>query len=246
MKHRGLKIFLFNLALSVGCIILFSPGLAGFNPAADSGFKRIMFFVILVIAFALFLIVNYFLLAPPKKVNIVDKAELKAPKDYIKALQDYAYKKEFENQIATLIGQIKRVSPKQAALDVILEQNFSKTEMTYVKFSSTINDVVELFFENTKKAIKRISVFDEEEYRKLLKNELNLPEESRNLKLKIYSEHISFIDSMIRQNEDIITLLDNLILEISKLDEINGKSMENIQIIAEMRELIKNTKYYGE
>ena len=245
MKNKPLKILLFNLGLSAACIFLISSGFAGFNPSSESSFKRIMFFAVVLVALVLFLTVNYRILVPPKKVNIIDNKEMKSPKDYIKSLEELAYKKEFEKQLSVLIGQIKRLSPKQASLDVILEQNFDKTEMTYIKFHSTIDEVIGLFYGNIKKAIKRIGVFDEEEYRKLLRNEIDLPDDSRVLKLNIYGEHISYVDGIISQNEDIITLLDNLMLEISKLDDINGKSMENIQILAEMRELIKNTKYYS-
>ena len=247
MKKKSsnfLKIVIFNLILSGSCIYLFSPGLAGLIPSSTNSTKRILFFVAIVAVCALFIGVNYALLSP-KKVKLVDKGELKAPKDYIKSLQDYSFKTDFEKQISILIGQIRRLSPKQAALDVILEQNFDKSEMTYIKFKTTIDEVVNLFFENIKKAINRIGVFDEEEFRKLKKNELNLPEDSRELKMQIYTEHINYVDNIIKRNEDIITLLDNLMLEISKLDDISSSSMESIQIIAEMRELIKNTKFYG-
>jgi len=241
-----LKIVIFNLALAGVCIYLFSPGFAGINPAAVSAVKKILFFVLLLIAAAVFITVNYlFLTEPQRKAKFVVKWGLKTPKDYIDSLHDLAYKRDFTNQLSTLEGQIKRLTPKQASLEVILEQNFDKTEMTYIKFKNTIDEVINLFFDNTKKAINRISVFDEDEFTKLRRNELNLPEDSRRLKEEIYTEHFTFVDSIIRRNEDIITLIDNLILEISKLDDINNRSMENIQILAEMKELIKNTKFYG-
>ena len=239
-KPSIIKLVLFNIAVAAVSIILFSPGFVGLSP------RRIGFYIALALIAAAFLAVNYILLAAPqKKAHLVVKDELKSPKAYIKSLQDLAYKKDFSQQLGVLESQIKRLTPKQASLEVILEQNFEKTEMTYIKFKTTIDEVVSLFYENIKKAINRISVFDEDEYTKLRKNELNLPEDSRNLKYEIYNEHFSYVDSVIKRNEDIITLIDNLILEISKLDDINNQSMENIQILAEMKELIKNTKYYG-
>ena len=239
-KTSILKLIIFNLAISGICIYLFSPGFVGLSP------KKVSFYIVLLIAAAVFLVVNYLLLAgTPKKTKLVADSELKAPKDYIKSLQELAYKKDFTNQLSAFESQIKRLTPKQASLEVILEQNFDKTEMTYIKFKTTIDEVVALFYENIKKAVNRISVFDENEYMKLRRNELNLPEDSRNLKFNIYNEHFQYVDSVIKRNEDIITLIDNLILEISKLDDINHQSMENIQILAEMKELIKNTKYYG-
>ena len=239
-----LKILIFNLILAGVCIYFFSPGFLGLSPSSPISAKRTFFFVAIVTVLLVFTGVNYAFLTP-KKVKLADKKELKTPKDYIKNLEDLSFKKDFEKQISILIGQINRISPKVAGLDAILEQNFDKSEMTYIKFKTTIDDVVNLFFENIKRAINRIGVFDEEEFRKLNRNELNLPEDSRALKIQIYAEHIQYVNDVIRRNEDIITLLDNLMLEISKLDDINGSSMENIQIIAEMRELIKTTKFYG-
>ncbi|GEM_PF-3437978 len=242
MKNKPsiLIIAVFNLVLAGVCIYLFSPGFVGLSP------RKAAFYIVLVVIIAVFLVVNYLLLAgAPKKTKLVDKNELKSPKEYIKALNDLAYKQDFTNQISVLESQIKRLAPKQASLEVILEQNFDKTEMTYIKFKTTIDEVISLFYDNTKKAVNRITVFDEDEFIKLRKNELNLPEDSKRLKFEIYNEHFQYVDSIIKRNEDIITLIDNLILEISKLDDINNQSMENIQILAEMKELIKNTKYYG-
>ena len=242
------KIVIFNAVFACVCIFLFSPGFIALSPAARDAAKVILFFVAVVAALAVFIFVNYAILAgtpKPKKVKIVDKDELNSPKDYIKALQAYSYKKDFEKQIAVLVDQIKRVSPKQASLEVILEQSFDKTEMTYVKFKTTLDEVMKLFYENTKKAVNRIGVFDENEYRMLMNNQLNIPEDSKRLKIKIYKEHIEYINAVTRRNEYIITLIDNLILEISKLDDLNSQSAENLQILADMKKLIENTKYYA-
>lgn len=248
MKSKALKLLLFNLVFSAVCIFLISDHYLGLNTQAQEMGKRVLFLVVVVAAIVIFVTGNYYILVPPKrkkKVKLVDSEELKEPKDYIRSLQSLAYKKEFENYINILIGQVKRLSPKQASLDVILEQNFDRNELTYIKFSTTINEAVGLFYGNIKRAVNRINVFDEEEYRKLLRNELSMPEDSRRLKIQIYGEHLGYVDDIIRKNEVIITMLDNLVLEISKLDDINGQSMESIQILSELQELIKNTKYYG-
>jgi hypothetical protein len=94
-------------------------------------------------------------------------------------------------------------------------------------------------------AIKRIGVFDENEYRRLINNTLNVPDASKQQKLRIYKEHIDFVYSVVNRNEYIITLVDNLILEISKLEDLNSQSAENIHILNDMKALIDNTKYYA-
>jgi len=245
-KFWGLLIF--NSAFACACIFLFSPGFAGLSPGSDKAYKVILFFVAVLGLLAAFIYINSAILAgkrPSKKVKLVDSTELETSKDYIKALQGYLYKKDFESQIKIMIDQIKRISPKKASLEVILAQSFDKSEMTYIKFQTTLNEVMNLFYDNTKKAINRIGVFDENEYRMLMNNALSLPEDSRRLKIKIYREHIEYVNAITRRNEYIITLVDNLILEISKLEDLNSQSAENIEILNEMKRLIDNTKYYA-
>ena len=243
------KIVIFNGVFSVVCIVLFSPGLVALAPSLHNLLRTALFFAALIGAFATFIFVNYALLngksPEKKKVKIVDNSELAEPKDYVKALQSYAYKKDFEKVIGVMTNQIKRITPKQASLEVILEQSFDKGEMTYVKYKTTIDEVMGLFYDNVKKALNRIAVFDENEFKMLKTNQLNMPDESKKLKINIYKEHISYINGMAKRNEYIITLIDNLILEISKLDELNNHSVEDSQILAEMKKLIDDTKLYA-
>lgn len=249
------KLLIFNAVFACVCIWLFSPGYANlraFPPAGDPSYpfyKVILFFVAVLGLIAAFVYVNSAILSGTKrqkKIKLVSQEQLTEPKDYIKALQSNLYKKDFERPIGVLVDQIRRVSPKEASLKVILEQRFDKGEMTYTKFSATLDDVMTLFYENTKKAINRISVFDENEYRMLLANQLNIPEQSRQLKLRIYREHIEYVNAIIKRNEYIITLIDNLILEISKLEELNSQNTENMEILQDMKKLIQNTKYYAD
>ena len=45
-------------------------------------------------------------------------------------------------------------------------------------------------------------------------------------------------------NEDILLKLDGLILEISKLDDIDSGTLEELPAIQEINSLIEHTKYY--
>ena len=243
------KLLIFNAVFACTCIFLFSPGYAALSPASDKFYKVILFFVAVLGLLAAFVYINSAILSGTKRqkrIKLVNQEQLSEPKDYIKALQSNLYKKDFEKPIGILTDQIRRVSPKEAGLKVILEQSFDKGEMTYTKFSTTLDDIMALFYDNTKKAINRISVFDENEYRLLLANQLNIPEQSKQLKLKIYREHIEYVNAIIKRNEYIITLIDNLILEISKLEELNSQNAETIEIIQDMKKLILNTKYYAD
>ena len=95
-----IKMAIFNVVLAITCILLFSPGYLGLLPTAFTSTKRMLFYVIFVLIIILFVGVNYFfLVGPKKKVKFVEDTELKAPKDYIKKLQELQFKKEYEKPI---------------------------------------------------------------------------------------------------------------------------------------------------
>mgnify|MGYP007101890987 CR=1 FL=1 len=242
------KLLIFNSAMVCASILLYADRFAGLSPGADEAYKVILFFVAFPIMLAIFLRVNTAIVSgtkKQKKISLLKNEELEEPKDYIKALQSLMYKKEFEKPIKVMCDQVKRMEPKVQSLEIILAQHFDKGEMTYVKFKTTLDDVQKLFYDNTKMAIKRMGVFDEEEYRLLMNNRLNITEDSRQQKIKIYHEHIEFVGSIVRRNEYIITLVDNLTLEISRLEDFNAQSAENVHILNDMKKLIENTKYYA-
>lgn len=242
------KLLIFNSAVVCASILLYADRFLGLSPGADEALKVIGFFVVFPVMLAVFLRVNTAILSgtkKPKKMKLIKNEALTEPKNYIKALQSYSYKKEFEKPIKVMSDQIRRIEPKVQSVEAILTQHFNEGEMTYAKFKTTLDDVVKLFYDNTKKAMKRIGVFDEEEYRLLMNNRLNVTEDSRRQKLKIYQEHIEFVASIVRRNEYIITLVDNLMLEISRLEDFNAQSAENMQILSDMKNLIENTKYYN-
>ncbi|MBQ5564967.1 MAG: hypothetical protein IIT39_16465, partial [Clostridia bacterium] len=62
--------------------------------------------------------------------------------------------------------------------------------------------------------------------------------------LKIYNEHISYVYGLVEMNENVLTKLDKLLLEISKLDDLDEQGLENIAAIQEINDLIAQTKYY--
>ncbi|MCR5608485.1 MAG: hypothetical protein K6G26_05420, partial [Lachnospiraceae bacterium] len=94
--------------------------------------------------------------------------------------------------------------------------------------------------------INRINVFDDEEYNSLVRNfgqdlRGHIDEDS---KIKIYLEHIDYVDDLVKQNKEILTKFDTLLLELSKLDAIDSQTFEQLQAIEDINNLITSTKYY--
>ena len=127
-----------------------------------------------------------------------------------------------------------------------------KGEMKFTKFQSTVDSVQDLFYGNLKKMLKRIIIFDYNDYLKVLEKLNNAPitdgvkvaPKSHADQLKIYNEHIDYVHGIIEMNDSMLVKMDSLLLEISKLDDIDVKGLENIAAIREINELISQTKFY--
>ena len=97
-----------------------------------------------------------------------------------------------------------------------------------------------------------MTIFDYKDYKKLVQKMHN----SRNIngvgvnskavgdQLRIYNEHISNVNGLVEMNENILVKLDKLLLEISKLDDLDEQGLENIAAVQEINDLIAQTKYY--
>ena len=124
--------------------------------------------------------------------------------------------------------------------------------MTYTKFQTVIDSVQALFYNNLKKMINRMIIFDYKDYTKLinkLKNAsasdgITVASKSTGAQLKIYNEHIDYVKGLVEMNESILVKLDSLLLEISKLDDIDEAGLEELTAIQEINDLISQTKYY--
>ena len=62
--------------------------------------------------------------------------------------------------------------------------------------------------------------------------------------MQIYQEHIEYVRGLVSMNEDILIKLDGLLLEISKLDDLDEQGLENMAAVREINDLIAQTKYY--
>ena len=252
-KKKVLWLILLNIGLLLWNVVLFSPGLIGLTIGADA----------LLTAFGITDIVmsligfgwgNYHLLFSEKTTDmkLYKGNDVILAKDFIAALENQKDKKIFESSIDTAVEQIYRIEDKDRAIDTILAQYFSPNEITFTKFQSTVNLVQELFYTNIKKMLNRIIIFDYKDYMKVLEKLNSAPvvdgvkvaSKAHAAQLKIYNEHIDYVRELLDMNENMLVKLDSLLLELSKLDDINAGDLENMAAIQEINELIQQTKYY--
>lgn len=250
-KKQIIKLICLNLGIALINIILFSRGLAGLTFGVNTIMTAFAVTEIVMSVIAFFY-GNYTLLFKSPEIQLYKGAELSESKDYINALDEMREKKIFDPEISTAIEQLYRLKDKDKALDSILAQFFSPQEMTFTRFQTVIDSVQALFYNNVKKMLNRMIIFDYKDYTKLMEKINNsqtidgvkVTSRSSGAQLKIYNEHIEYVRGLVDMNESILVKLDSLLLEISKLDDLDARGLEELAAIQEINELIAQTKLY--
>lgn len=246
-KKQIIKLICLNLGIVLLNIILFSAGFVGLN-FSGAAVTTALGVTVIVMSLLAFFYGNYTILFKQPSIQLFKSTELVESKDYIGALEERREKRVFDSEISNAIDQVYRLQDKDKALDSILSQYFSPQEMTYTKFQSVIDSVQALFYNNLKKMINRMIIFDYKDYTKLMNKLGNASvagtSKSASTQLKIYNEHIDYVKGLVEMNESILVKLDSLLLEISKLDDIDEAGLEELAAIQEINDLISQTKYY--
>jgi len=252
MKKQAIKIICLNLGIALLNVIMFSKGMVGLNFAGEA-LKTALAVTIIVMSLIAFFYGNYVLLFSEKQqppIQLLKGTEFNDPKDYIRALEEKRGNGVFDENIQTAVEQVGRMMEKDRALDSILEQFFTPQEMTFTRFQSAINAVQGIFYNNIKKMINRMIIFDYKDYRKLKEKESHAEDtgsvisKSAQKQLDIYREHIEYVGGLVDMNEEILVKLDGLLLEISKLDDLDQQGLENMAAVQEINDLIAQTKLY--
>ncbi len=249
VKNRIWKLIALNLGIAVLNIILFASGLVGLN-FTGSIFQTALAITVIVMSLIAFGYGNYTLLFSERKMQLLRGTELTEPKDYVQALQDMDLNGVFDADIHTATEQIGRMQDKDKALNIILAQFFTPQEMTFTRFQSAINAVQAIFYNNVKKMLNRMTIFDYADYRKLKKissasdKEDDETAEAVEAQKRIYQEHIDYVHDLVKMNESVLVKMDALLLELSKLDDVDEQGLEKMAAVQEINDLIEQTKYY--
>jgi len=211
-------------------------------------------FGVLVIIASVFAFIggNISILLQKKKTNLgkdFKDNEMGMDKEYLSSVEETNRKtRVFRKEMNKTTQQLERLNARNNALNAILLQHFKPTEMTYLKFRAVIDSVNSVFRDNVLKILERINMFDENDYISLIYKMKKNPTEAKaqnNIdKMKIYLEHMNYVKTLVEDNEVIIMKMDKLMLELSKLSELNADNIENVSAIQDINELISQTKYY--
>lgn len=221
-------------------IVLYSNGFLGLRFSADKPLLTAFLVTEILGNILIFIFMTYNIINKPQVTQLYDNKKLVTEKDYYDALESCKIKRTFDDEIELSEKQISRMNEKYNTINVILLEHFSNGGMTYEKFMGSVEQVKNLFFHNLKKMINRISIFNENDYREMLKE----PNEN-SVNIEIYKEHINYVKELIANNNLLLAKLDTLILEISKLNDGEEDKLANMQIMQEIDELINKTKLYS-
>jgi len=235
-KKQLLKIAALNGFIVIVNILLLSEGFLNLL-SSDNIILKAIGIAVIVMSVLLFGYGNYSLLKP-QETKIYKNSDLLTGDDYIDALENCPNQKIFRNELDKGIKQMEKIRKKSELLKVILLQYFTEGEMTYHRFQNVIAGVESVFFRNIKKVINRITIFDAQTYKEQKKGQ------DVSADYDICGQHIEYINQSLIQNDLLLRKVDDLILEVSKLDEMKESALEELPAIQEIDQLIEETKYY--
>jgi hypothetical protein len=245
MKNKYVKLGLFNLCLCLAFVVVFSRAFLSVSIAGGGAFASAFGITVIVVGFALFFRVNYILLFsdPPRAEKIIKRDEINTLDDCDAAIRRYIETggKTFRARLDDLLSQTGRMRKREAALESVLLEKFTETEISCQKFLAAVSGVKNVMTENIRNVVNRISAFDEDEYAESLNNQDSLLSRERRV---IFDEYAGMVRNAVENNEELLLRIDKLTLELSRL---NGEELERVlelDAVKEIDSLISDAKWY--
>lgn len=188
-----------------------------------------------IMSIALFFLINYRLLT--EKNHGKQLTQLKEGDDYEKALLAYRGKPAFADIVSNTLTHLQSLERKGEKLDEILYQNYGEGAENFGSYSQVWEDAQTLIFENVKRILNGMAVFDEQDYRRL-KAQGQMTDLQQE-KYAMYLAQMKYLRKLVENDEQVLYEFDRLLLEVSKLsDKDTEAELQAIQdITASIREL---------
>ncbi len=239
---KYIKLFALLVGVAIVNVLVLSPGFIGIA-IGDSAFDTAVG-ITLLFASALILIFGCYSILSAKPAALPIK-EIRTREDYEVALSRYRRIKALEGDIRIALEQLDRLDKKKDTLMKVLHQRFDSGEMSFKKFASVIEEVERLFYLNLRSVLNRLNVFDEADFDRVMRRKATpFKQEIMQQKINMYNEFLAFVHSSLGTNEEILLKLDQLLLEISRLDSFGPEDIEHMPCMQEIDSLIRQTKLY--
>jgi len=213
---KVIKLTLFNLAILALLILgFYKRGLGlSFNPSLGAGkFGFSLFFTTFIILF--FLYGNYKIFTKKEKFTAKNLSSLTSINDFIDALEKFKKTTpSFETEISKAISQLEILNRRHTSLQNLLEYNNIVESFGFLNDSAKTAE--QYVFENMKKIINRLIIFDNQEY---IENE-----NSSN-----FQNHMKVINKIIDETDEKLKEYQDLLIALSKTRDKKQSKVDDIQ-----------------
>lgn len=186
----------------------------------------------------LFFLVNYRILTAKSHGTAVQINQLKEEQDYRKALQNYRGKPVFADIVNNTMTHLESLERKGEKLDEILYQNYGEGAENFESYRRVWEDAQTLVFENVKRILNGMAVFDEQDYRRL-----NVQRQMTDLQKEKYAMYLSqmkYLRKLVENDEQVLYEFDRLLLEVSKLSDKDTEA--ELQAIQDVTDSIRDLR----
>lgn len=246
MLHPRIKgVLLTVVGVTVGNIVVFSPGLLGLSFTGGAFSAAISAAVLVGSIGLLFIKLKPLILPQYDDTPPIDVDNLKSHKDYMTAIEVFKFSNAFSREYKAVVSHLHQMDSRRTALLDILNDRFDPTELTYKRFHTTFLSVEKLFYANIKSILSKLKMLGSNATYAGYDSEMSSPEVIKQRE-SIRLEYRENIKKFVSFNEEILLKLDRLILEISNLGVTDLSSIENLACLRDIDSLINHTKLYKE
>ena len=230
MNKKIIQLLLLNGGIAFVNILAFSEALLGLSIPYGNTVQQALGITLIIMSVVVFFWGNYSILTKTdeatKELQQAMKTygyvleEIDTPEECIDALALYK-NTIFAQYVNTTSDQIHRLVRKLSSLKEILYQKCQAQQGELLGFQKVIDDSEKLIYENVKKMLSRMAIFDQQEYEQLNYQQRmhNISSQVIEAKKLIFAEHFAYIKQQVEKNEAILLEFDRLLMEISKIGD---------------------------
>ena len=251
-KWRGTIVF--DVAMIIFVIILFSPSGLGLSPFSEN-----LFAAILSVVAAAF--IGYQVVKVNGRALLTARAEQRVARlnagsenlstDEVKLALNSFEKTSVVGPLAKQgIGEIESAGRKRAQLVETISNKFEEGSLTWHKFTDVVDAATGAIVHNCALLAQRIQSFDVEDYNKNARNTITglfnrstVPESLRQERRQVYEANLADLRDIIAANERLLLELDKFSLEMRQL-EASENAEQNVNLLEEVNTLVEQTRYY--
>ncbi|MEK3885478.1 hypothetical protein [Paenibacillus sp. PL2-23] len=243
MNGRGwLKLAGLISAIVLLDIMLLSPGFVGLSIGRGDPLEAATAVTALVMSFVV-LIYGCRALLFPSAMKPPD-ARTYSREDFLKLFGSFRGLKAYRKEADAAMEQLRRLDKKKSALHEVLGRRFEPSELSHRKFTGAIEEVEGLFYLHLRSMLHKMSAVHAAE---IASPDAASPHRSPQLiqaKTTLYQQYVVYVTGCLSANEGILLKLDQLLLEITKLNLADHLDVMEMPCMKEIDALINQTKRY--